>query len=77
MLGTKTTTNASRGGYETVKEKSSHDDHDLEIFRGPFEGFKGTMVEQMANGVVRAEVVIFGKTNVVTLDPSEFKLTSS
>ena len=59
------------------KKKENKKTYDLEIFNGPFKGFHGNVVERLEDGVVRAEVVIFGKTNTVTLESSEYRETSS
>ena len=47
------------------EKKAKKKTYDLEIFFGPFKGFHGNVVERLEDGVVRAEVVIFGKTNTV------------
>ena len=59
------------------KKKENKKTYDLEIFNGPFKGFHGNVVERLEDGVVRAEVVIFGKTNTVTLESSEYRETSA
>lgn len=59
------------------EKKAKKKTYDLEIFNGPFKGFHGNVVERLEDGVVRAEVVIFGKTNTVTLESSEYRETSS
>ena len=58
------------------EKKAKKKTYDLEIFNGPFKGFHGNVVERLEDGVVRAEVVIFGKTNTVTLESSEYRETS-
>jgi len=62
---------------EEEQKKEKKKTYDLEIFNGPFKGFHGNVVERLEDGVVRAEVVIFGKTNTVTLESSEYRETSS
>jgi len=61
---------------EEEEKKAKKKTYDLEIFNGPFKGFHGNVVERLEDGVVRAEVVIFGKTNTVTLESSEYRETS-
>ena len=61
---------------EEEQKKEKKKTYDLEIFNGPFKGFHGNVVERLEDGVVRAEVVIFGKTNTVTLESSEYRETS-
>ena len=46
---------------EEEEKKAKKKTYDLEIFNGPFKGFHGNVVERLEDGVVRAEVVIFGK----------------
>ena len=52
---------------------ADHHYRDLEIFNGPFKGFHGNVVDRLEDGAIRAQIIIFGKLNVVTLEASEYK----
>ena len=56
-----------------MKEERPKKTYDLEIFNGPFKGFHGNVVDRLEDGAIRAQIIIFGKLNVVTLEASEYK----